>query len=132
MRQPVDNRVPTRGDVGRTHGSSRRETKDVGYGNFSKNPRTKFFRRRMILRTSVAKPCHSSGCDQPPSCVVITHAPMGDINLKGSRLLASAIPWCCFPVVRRQLQHPRPTVDPPVPFFAKKCFADIVPAWTGE
>jgi hypothetical protein len=39
------------------------------------------------------------------------------------RLLASALPWRCFPVTRRQLQHPRPTADPSVPPFAKKHFA---------
>jgi hypothetical protein len=38
MRQPVDNRVPTRGGVGRTHGSSRRATKVLGTGIFTKNP----------------------------------------------------------------------------------------------
>jgi hypothetical protein len=38
MRQPIDNRVPTRGGVGRTHGSSRRTIKDGGHGNFSKEP----------------------------------------------------------------------------------------------
>jgi hypothetical protein len=44
------------------------------------------------------------------------------------RLLASALPWRCFPAARRQLQHPRPTADPSVPPFAKKCFADNAPA----
>jgi hypothetical protein len=44
--------------------------------------------------------------------------PHGDRNSQGCRLLASAIPWCCFPAVRRQLQHPRPTADPSVPFLA--------------
>jgi hypothetical protein len=44
------------------------------------------------------------------------------------RLLASALPWRCFPVVRRQRQHPRPTVDPSVPPFAKTYFADAAPA----
>jgi hypothetical protein len=34
----VDNRVPTNGGVGRTHRSSRRATKHVGTGIFSKNP----------------------------------------------------------------------------------------------
>jgi hypothetical protein len=38
MRQLVDNRVPTRGGVGRTQGSSRRTTKDVGYGNIFQIP----------------------------------------------------------------------------------------------
>jgi hypothetical protein len=36
------------------------------------------------------------------------------------RLLASALSLRSFPVVLRQLQHPRPTVDPSVPPFAKK------------
>jgi hypothetical protein len=35
------------------------------------------------------------------------------------RLLASALPWRCFPAARRQLQHPRPTARPSVPPFAK-------------
>jgi hypothetical protein len=32
-----------------------------------------------------------------------------------SRRAASALPRCRFPVVRRQVQHPPPTADPPVP-----------------
>jgi hypothetical protein len=35
------------------------------------------------------------------------------------RLLASALPWRCFPAARRQLQHPRPTADPSIPPVAK-------------
>jgi hypothetical protein len=35
------------------------------------------------------------------------------------RLLSSALPWRRFPVVRRQLQHPRPNADPSVAPFAK-------------
>jgi hypothetical protein len=105
--------------------SSRRATKDVGYG--PKTPRTGFSRRRMILRTSVAVPCRFSGYDHPPSCVAFSLAPRGDISSQGSRVLASAIPWCCVPDVRRQLQHPRPSADPSVPFLAKKCFEDAAP-----
>jgi hypothetical protein len=32
---------------------------------------------------------------------------MGGINSQGSRQLASSVPLCCFPAVRRRLQHPR-------------------------
>jgi hypothetical protein len=38
---------------------------------------------------------------------------------RARRLLASALPWRCFPAVRRELQHPRRTADPSVPPFAK-------------
>jgi hypothetical protein len=57
---------------------------------------------------------------------------MGDINSHGRRVLPSAVPWCSFPAVRRQLQHPRPTADLSVTFFAKTHFANIVLAVTGE
>jgi hypothetical protein len=58
---------------------------------------------------------------------------MVDLKLsQGWRLLASAVPYRCFAVVRRQLQHPRPTDDPSVPFLAKKQSANIVPTVTGE
>jgi hypothetical protein len=40
-------------------------------------------------------------------------------------MLASALPWRRFPAARRQLQYLRPTVDPSVPPFAKKYYADI-------
>jgi hypothetical protein len=94
LRQLVDNRVPTRGGVGRTHGSSRRTTKDVGYGNiFPKASRTGFFRRRSILRIAAARPCRSSGRDPPPFCVASSLAPRVDLKLlHGWRLQASAVP----------------------------------------
>jgi hypothetical protein len=129
--QAVDNRVPTRGGVGRTHGSSRRSSKDGGYGNIPppKTPRTGFFRRWVILRTAAARPCRSSGCDPPPSCVASRLAPRGDLKLShGWRLLASAVPQRYFPAVRRELQHNRPSADPSVPFFAKTHFANAAPA----
>jgi hypothetical protein len=101
----------------------------VGTGIFSKTPRTGLFRRRAILKTAAARPCRSSGCDPPPSCVASGLAPRGDLRLsQGWRLLASAVPWRCFPAIRRQLQHPRLSADPSVPFFAKKWFADAAPA----
>jgi hypothetical protein len=43
MRQPIDNRVPTRERVGRPHGSSARSSKDCGYGNIFKNPPYRVF-----------------------------------------------------------------------------------------
>jgi hypothetical protein len=43
-------------------------------------------------------------------------------------VLASALPFRCFPVVRRQLQHPCHTVDPSVSPFATKYFADAASA----
>jgi hypothetical protein len=48
------------------------------------------------------------------------------------RLLSSALPWRCFPDVRRELQHPRPTAYSSVPPFAKKYFADAAPATLSE
>jgi hypothetical protein len=81
MKQPLDIRVPTRGGVGRAHGSSCRSSKDGGTGIFSKTPRTGFFRRRMIMRTSAARPCRSSGCDPSPSCVASSLAPRRDLKL---------------------------------------------------
>jgi hypothetical protein len=38
---------------------------------------------------------------------------------RARRLLTSALPWRCFPVVRHHLEHPRPTAHPSVPPFAK-------------
>jgi hypothetical protein len=95
--------------------------KTAGTEIFSpENHRTGLFRRRVILRTAAARPCRSSGCDPPPSCVASGLAPKGDFKLsQGWRLLASAVPQRCFPSVLRQLQHPRPSADPSVPFFAK-------------
>jgi hypothetical protein len=82
MRQPVDNQVPTRGGVGMAHGSSLRSSKDDGYGYISpKTPRTGFLRRRLILRTAIARPCRSSGCDPHPSCVASGLAPRGGLKL---------------------------------------------------
>jgi hypothetical protein len=103
--------------------------KMVGTGIFPKTPRTGIFRRRAILGTAAARPCRSSGCDPPPSYVASCLAPRGDLRLsQGWRLLASAVPYRCFPAIRRQLQHPRPSADPSVPFFAKKYFANAAPA----
>jgi hypothetical protein len=62
----------------------------------------------------------SSGCDPPPSCVASSLAPGDTYSSQGWRLLASAVPWRCFPVVHRQLQHPRHIAYPSVPFFAIK------------
>jgi hypothetical protein len=67
--------------------------KMVGAGIFSKITRTGLFQQRMILRTAAARPCRSSGCDCPPSCVAFCLPPMGGINSRGCRLLASSIPW---------------------------------------
>jgi hypothetical protein len=67
--------------------------KIVGTGIFSpKTLRTGFFLRRVILRTTAAKPCRSSGCDPPPSCVVSSLAPRGDLKLSYCwRLLPSSL-----------------------------------------
>jgi hypothetical protein len=65
LRQPIDNFVPTRGGVGITHGSSRRSSKDGGYGNiFPKNPPYRVFpaagdpmdRRRQTARLLRLRP----------------------------------------------------------------------------
>ena len=67
--------------------------KMVGTGFFPKTPRTGLFRRRAILMTAAARPCRSSGCDPPLSCVASGLTPMGDLRLsQGWRLLASAVP----------------------------------------
>jgi hypothetical protein len=121
MRQPVDNRVPTRGGVGRSQGSSRRSSKHGGYGNIlPKKPPNRVFpaagdskdRRRETV--PLLRLRHTSVMRS------ITPRPHGRRKLShGWRLLASAVPQHCFPAVRRQLQHPRPSADPSVPFFAK-------------
>jgi hypothetical protein len=52
------------------------------YGSiYSKTLRTKFFRRRSIMWTFVARPCRSSGCDNPPACVASRLTPKGDSTL---------------------------------------------------
>jgi hypothetical protein len=68
--------------------------KMVGTGIFSQEPpRTRFSRRRVILRTAAARSCRSSGCDPPPSCVASGLAPMGALKPShGWRLLASPVP----------------------------------------
>jgi hypothetical protein len=129
LRQPIDNRVPTREGVGRTQGSSRRSSKMVGTGIGFKNPPYRAFPAGVILRTAAARPCSSSGCDPPPSNVALGLASRGDLRLsQGWRLRASAVPYRCFPAVRRKLQHPRPSADPSVPFFAQKYFANAATA----
>jgi hypothetical protein len=57
--------------------------KVVGTGTFIQIPRTGFFRRRMILRNSVGRPCRSSGGDPPPACVATRVAPKGSSSPKG-------------------------------------------------
>jgi hypothetical protein len=47
----------------------------------STNPPYRFFRRRMIMRTSTARPCRSSGGDPPPSGVASSLAPRADSKL---------------------------------------------------
>jgi hypothetical protein len=77
--------------------------------------------------TSAARPCRSLCCDPPPTSYLrsVELRPLGRLEARNDgRMLVSAMPWRCFPVVRRQLQHPRPTVDQSVPPFAKKYFAD--------
>jgi hypothetical protein len=82
LRQPIDYLVPARGGASRTHRSNRRSKKNVGYGNiYSKTLRTGFFRRRVILWTSAARSCRSSGCDTLPACVASRLAPMKDSSL---------------------------------------------------
>jgi hypothetical protein len=87
MRPRVDNRVPTRGEVGWTHGSSRRATEGVGYGNTF-----------MILRTSVARLRRSFDCDRLPSCVAFSPPPHGRHKLIGmsaaSELHTLVLPGC--------------------------------------
>jgi hypothetical protein len=65
--------------VDRTHGSSHRSASNGGCGNiYSKTLRTGFFRLRMIMWTSAARSCRSSGCYPPPRCVASRLAPRGD------------------------------------------------------
>jgi hypothetical protein len=45
--------------------------KMLGTGIFFKSPPTGFFRQRSILRIAAARPCRSSGCDPPLSCVAL-------------------------------------------------------------
>jgi hypothetical protein len=83
--------------------------KMVGTGNFPKTPRTGFFRRRMILRISAARPCRSSGCDPPPSCVASGLVPRGDLKLAGlataSERRALALLPNCPPPAPTPLSH---------------------------
>jgi hypothetical protein len=99
---------------------------------FPKNPRTGFFRWRMFLWTSTARPCRSSGCDPPPSCVATSLAPKGDIKLKGLSTASERRALALLPNRPLPTQHPRPTADPSVPFFAKTNSPHIVPVRTGE
>jgi hypothetical protein len=43
---------------------------------YPKTLRTGFFRRRSIMLTSAARPCRSSCCHPPPSCVAPSFTPM--------------------------------------------------------
>jgi hypothetical protein len=76
----------------------------------------------MILKTSAARPCRSSGCGPPSSCVASSLAPRGDVKLIGLATTSERLPWRGFPALHRELQHPRTTVDPSVPFFGIKIF----------
>jgi hypothetical protein len=60
---------------------------------------TGFFRRQMIVWSSAAIPCRSSGCDPPPACVASCLAPRGDSSptwLVGCHVLA-LLPGCPRP-----------------------------------
>jgi hypothetical protein len=87
------------------------------------------------MRTSAAKPCRSSGCDSPPSCVASSLAPRGDgkhtwLATTSERRALALLPSC--PPLAPSPQHPRPTANPSVPFFAKKHFANAAPAPLSE
>jgi hypothetical protein len=95
-----------------------------------KAPHTGCFRRRVIMRACAAKPCRSSGCDLPPSRVVSRLVPRGDsifTRLVGYSAASERLVRRSFPAIRRELQHPRPTSGPSVPFVAKKYFATPPP-----
>jgi hypothetical protein len=113
--------VPTRGGAGRTQESSRRSAKDgglVGTESFIRKPFVPgFFRRRLILWTSAARLCRSSGCDPPPACVVsISPRPQARLECyMVGRLSTSALPKRSFQDVRRLLQRLPPTQIRPYP-----------------
>jgi hypothetical protein len=103
--------------------------KMVGTGIFSNIPPCRAFpaagdrkdRRRQTVPLLRPRPNSVLRCIMP--------RPQGDLQLsQGWRLLASVVPERCFRAVRRQLQHPRPSADPSVPFFAKKQFSNAAPA----
>jgi hypothetical protein len=102
--------------------------KMVGTGIFyPKTPRTGFFRLRMILRTSAARPCRSSGCDPPPSSVASSLAPKGDLKLAGlaiaSERRALALLPNCPPVAPTPSSH-RSSVRT---HLRQKQFANVAP-----
>jgi hypothetical protein len=86
----------------------------------------------MIIRTSAARPCRSSGCDPPPSCVASSLAPGGNLELAGLAIACERRALALLPCCPPQLQHPRPTVDPSVPFLTKKDFANAAPTPSSE
>jgi hypothetical protein len=92
--------------------------KMVGTEFSPKTPRTGFFRRRMILMTSAARPCRSSGCDPPPSCVASSLAP-GGIKLKGLSTASEGRALALLPSCPPPAPTPSSPADPSVPFFAK-------------
>jgi hypothetical protein len=94
--------------------------KMVGTGIFSKSPPYRAFpaagdpkhRRRQTVPLLRLRPTSVMRSIKP--------RPHGNLKLsQGRRLLDSAVPQRRFPFVCRQLQHPRPSTDPSVPFFAK-------------
>jgi hypothetical protein len=119
--QTIDSYVPTKGGVGRTHESSRRPTKGVGYGNiYRKTLRTGLFRRRMIMCTFHRYTV--SLLRLRPFNSMRSFSPCTDGKLEShiaGQLSPSALPLRYFPAVRRQLQRPPPTHIRPYPHRRK-------------
>jgi hypothetical protein len=115
--------VPTRGDF-RWEGQIGAPTSKVlGTEVLTKIIRT-WFSIGNRYNISVARPCRSSRRGSLPLCWCRAPAPMDGYAQSQERLSTSSEgpPYSCFPVLRRQPQHPRPTADPSVSFSAS-CIA---------
>jgi hypothetical protein len=126
MRQPIDTWVPTRGGVGRTHGSGRRSTKGTEI-NFEDPPYLVF----PAAGDHVDLRCHTVTLLRlRPSTGIRSLSPRPHGRYEshtGGRQRASALLRCCFPAVRRQLQRPPPTHIRPYPRHRKTTHAIQIP-----
>jgi hypothetical protein len=104
--------VPTRRVVGGHSGVAILTKIVLGTDILTETLRICLFRRRPITRIVAARPCCSSTRGWHFRCECRASPPLGRLGLKSAsgRL---ALPLRYFPVVHRQLQHPRPLRSPP-------------------